>query len=367
LPDATDKEIAEEAWWKRYCKITARITPPDIESLTAKPVVDNGYIDLKGTYKDAPKNVYAFAKTYLYSPKKQKVRMWIGADDNMRMWLNGVLIQKGTSYWGDVVFRNAKEKDQMAKGVMLEEGWNSVMVQITSVQQGDTWMIAPEDEKPDTWGFGMRICDMYNREVTGIKWQSKIPEGFVTPKSFVIDPKSPKTYSWDKVADDYTVLIPELRIEDLRAITDYKTMTATNQIFFDLSKENIDPTIRPYVTDKPNPANVALNNELSYYVEFDKSLYPKEMMAVVRYKRGAETRDLVFLRPEVYESYLKLLTVTPEAKKLGIKRHADRVIGYFLTQRDDCPNGRIVLVLDTYLGDKLPVDEEDLLNIASLR
>jgi hypothetical protein len=291
--------------------------------------------------------------------------MWIGSDDNMRMWLNGVLIQKGTTYWSDVQFRNAKEKDQMAKGVMLEAGWNSVMVQITSVQQGQTWMIHPEDEKPDAWGFSVRICDMFNKVVPGLKYQAKAPEGFVTPKAFVIDPKSPKTYSWAKVWDDYTVLLPELSIEDLRAITGYKTMTATNDIFFDLSKEKIDPSIKPYVIDKADPQNVAVNNLLNIYFVDTQTLhaYPKEMMATVRYKRGSQTRDLVFLRPEAYETYLKLLTVTPEAKKLGIKSHADRVIGYFLVPRDDCGNGRIVLVLDTYLGDKLPVDEEELLRI----
>ncbi|HOP79457.1 MAG TPA: hypothetical protein PLZ21_02725, partial [Armatimonadota bacterium] len=253
------------------------------------------------------------------------------------------------------------EKDQMAKGVMLEKGWNSLMVQITSVQQGDTWMIAPEDEKPDAWGFSVRICDMYNREVSGIKWQSKMPDGFRTPKAFVIGLKSPKTYSWEKVADDYTVLTPELTIDDLRAITGYNTMTATNEIFFDLSKENIDPAIKPYVIDKADPKVVALDNQLNWFFS------PKEFAAVVRYKRGSQTRDLLFLRPEAYESYLKLIQVTPEAKKLGINRHIDQVIGYFLTEREESPNGRIVLVVDTYLGNKLPVDEEDLLNITNLK
>jgi hypothetical protein len=37
------------------------------------------------------------------------------------------------------------------------------------------------------------------------------------------------------------------------------------------------------------------------------------------------------------------------------------VIGYFTVPRGDSPNGRIVLVLDTWLGANPPVDEEDLL------
>jgi hypothetical protein len=131
-------------------------------------------------------------------------------------------------------------------------------------------------------------------------------------------------------------------------------MTATNEIFFDLSKENLDPAIRPYVIDKADPKNVALNNELNWFFS------PKEFAAVVRYKRGSETRDLLFLRPEAYESYLKMIKVP------GKKKISDQVIGYFLTERDESPNGRIVLVVDTYLGDKLPVDEEDLLDISRL-
>jgi hypothetical protein len=346
-------------------KRTTAVQPPAADSLTIKPRVDGGYIDFNVTFPDAPKNAYAFARTYIYSPTKEKVRMWLGADDNIRVWLNGRLVHKGL-YWACVLFQDAKEQEQVSGALVLEKGWNSLLVQVTNVQFDPKLMI-PEP-RPDAWGFAIRLCDTQNREVPGLKYQSVVPlieygpEGGPVPVlGHRIDPRSPKTYSWEKVADDYTVLLPELTIDDLRTITGYKTLAANDDIFFDLSGEQIDPAFRSLVIEKSDPKNVALNNELNWYFS------PNEMAAVVRYKRGPQVRDLLFLRPEGYETYLALLPVKPEAKKLGIKRHADQVIGYFLTRRDDCPNGRIVLVVDTYLGDKLPVDEEDLLQIRKLR
>jgi len=61
------------------------------------------------------------------------------------------------------------------------------------------------------------------------------------------------------------------------------------------------------------------------------------------------------------------MRLTPEAKALGIQSHLDQVIGTITVPRPDSLNGRIVLVVDTYLGDKLPTDEEDLLDILGLK
>ncbi|HPP74683.1 MAG TPA: hypothetical protein PLU88_06125 [Armatimonadota bacterium] len=369
VPAVSEEQIMDERffneWTTQTRKKATQVTLPRRSEFTTKVVADDGYIDLEATFSDLnelPQNIYTFAKTYVYSPKRQKVRMWLGADDNIRMWQNGRLIHKGTTYWSCALFTECREKDQVVKGVMLEEGWNEFVVQITSIQRAPDWL---GGNPPDQWGFSVRICDMYNREVPGLRYLSQVVgldyfSDVISYKSN-LNPKSPKTYSWEKVAHDYTMLIPQLTIDDLRAITGYKTMTATNEVFFDLSKENIDPAIKPYVIDKADPKVVALDNQLNWFFS------PKEFAAVVRYKRGSQTRDLLFLRPEAYESYLKLIQVTPEAKKLGINRHIDQVIGYFLTEREESPNGRIVLVVDTYLGNKLPVDEEDLLNITNLK
>lgn len=351
--DKVDDRFSREARDK-----TAAVTPPDIASLTQKPVVEDGYVDFKKLWPDAPKNAFAFAHTYVYSPKKQKVRMWLGADDNIRVWLNGRLVHKGV-YWAVVLFQEAKEKDQVSAAVMLEPGWNSLIVQITNAQHGEDWMIPGERE--DCWGFSVRFCDHLNREVPGLRWQSARPADFTMPRLERFNARSPKTYRWEEVADDYTMLLPELTLQDLRDVTGYRTMTANDDIFFDLSKENVDPAIARYVIGKPDRSETALNNQLNWFFS------PKEMAAVVRYSRGGQVRDLLFLRPEAYDVFLRLMPVRPEAAKRGIERHADQVIGYFLVPREDSPNGRVVLVVDTFLGNRLPTDEADLLDIGGLK
>ena len=338
-------------------KVRAVTTTPSSSEFTVKPKVIDGYVDFTATYPDFPKNGWTFAETYVYSPAKQKVRMWIGSDDNIRIWLNGRLIHKGV-YWTCALWTEGKMKDQTAKGVMLEKGWNRLTVQITNRQHPPDWL---GGDPKDAFGFSIRICDYKNAEVPGLKYQAEKPAGYKDIPAFVVDPKAPKTYSWKEVGYDYTVLLPELTIDDLRAITGYKTMTATNEMFWDLSKENLDPKIKQYVLDKPDPNNIAFNNELNWYFS------PKELTAFVRYKRGGQTRDLLFIRPEGHEAFLSLLPVTNEAKKMGIKSHAEQVIGYFMLDYPGCPNGKGVIVVDTYLGDKLPVDEEDLLDASKLK
>jgi hypothetical protein len=338
---------------------TVAVKPPAPDSLSGRAKTEDGYVDLRATWPEAPKNAYAFAHTYVYSPVRQKVRMWLGADDNVRVWLNDRLVHKGL-YWAVCLFQEMKEKDQVATGVFLEKGWNSLLLQVTNTQHGEDWLVP--GVRPDCWGFSVRFCDNQNRVLPGLRWQSAKPAGFLMPRYEPLNPRAPKTYRWGEVADDYTMLLPHLTLDDLRAITGYKTMTATNEIFFDLSGEELHPAFRALTLPKADPANIALNNELNWYFS------PKEMAAVVRYKRQTgQTRDLLFLRPEAYETFLALLPVKPEAAKRGIKRHADQVIGYFTVPRDESPNGRIVLVVDTYLGDELPIDEEDLLAISALR
>jgi len=336
--------------------VAAAELPKNVPTVT--PKVEDGYVNLKSTWSDTSKNSYVFARTYVYSPKKQKVRMWVGADDNIRIWLNGKLIHKG-NYWAVALFQEAKEKDQTAKGVMLEEGWNELVVQVTNMQHADAWYYS--GPRPDQWGFSVRICDMYNREVPGLKYQSEVPHNFKMPIQPTIDAKSPRTYKWQEVADDYTTLLPQLAEDDLRAITGYKTLKVTNEMLFDLSGESEGMKLQPYGIEESDQKDVRLNNQLNWFI------WPREMAAVVRYKRGSQRRDLLFLRPEAYEAYLKMITVSSEAKKLGINNHSEQVIGYLSVTHPDFPNGRVVLVVDTYLGNKLPVDEEDLLDISKLR
>jgi len=97
------------------------------------------------------------------------------------------------------------------------------------------------------------------------------------------------------------------------------------------------------------------------------------MVAVVRYpgtdEEGTAPRDLLFLKPEAVDTYLKLLhPVAPDdQKRYGIREHQSRVLGYLLLDREDSPNGRALIVVDTYLGPRLPSDERGLLRLPEPR
>ena len=69
----------------------------------------------------------------------------------------------------------------------------------------------------------------------------------------------------------------------------------------------------------PDPTSVKLDNQLNWFFSS-----PKELCATIRYQRDGKQRDLVFIKPEGYETYLKMMAVSAEAKRLGIKNHADQ-------------------------------------------
>ncbi|MGQ9764249.1 MAG: hypothetical protein ACUVRS_08355 [Armatimonadota bacterium] len=119
--------------------------------------------------------------------------------------------------------------------------------------------------------------------------------------------------------------------------------------------------------ESPHPDQQWINT----YDENDRRLnnllnWRFESAAVLRYtNRQKQIRDLVFLRPEAYKTYISLMRTDPRS---GIKRHADRVLGYVLVYGlEDHPNGRVMLVLDTFLGKNLPSVDKDLLNLGAVR
>jgi hypothetical protein len=342
-----------DPWRTERTREVAAMAPPDPSECIVAPRLDDGYVDLKATFLMSGPNVAAFAHTYVYSPRRQRVRAWLGADDNIKVWLNGALVHRGV-YWSVTLFTEARERDQVAAAITLERGWNSLMVQATNLQRAPCWL---GGDPPDQWGFSVRLCDAQNRALPGVRWQADRPEGYrpvVLPK---LDPARPRTFAWDAVADDFTALLPELSLADLRAITGNSGLTVSNEMLFDVSGQGGGLA----ALGRADPGRIALDNQLNWFFS------PWEMTAAVRYRRGGTERDLWFLRVDGMESFMRLARVTPEARRLGIREHSTQVIGFFRVPREDSPNGRLVLVLDTYLGADPPVDEENLLDLSALR
>lgn len=372
LPDApspiTDKDFGRLAASSRG--FTSPLSPsaaPDSGAPGwAVTTAMDGYVDLGAIERKAPRNAVVFAHIYVWSPADMKVRIWFGADDNARIWINNALTYDGL-YWSTTKFEEARAKDQIATAAKLRRGWNSVLMQVTNVERVVPSSPPPKPfyyGRPDAWGFSMRLCDYQNRPIEGMRWQAARPPmfdagrlapGWTLANSGKPQPR-PLYYQWEKVKDDYTMDLPRLTRDDLRALTGYRSLTLTNEIAIDPGAPVSVSPARLAQTGKADPNVVRLDNHLNWFFS------PKEMVATLRYHDAKGTpRDLVFLRPEMYEAFFALAKIAPDARARGIKSHADRVIGYTTVERSDSPNGRVALVLDTYLGANPPVDEEDLL------
>jgi len=71
----------------------------------------------------------AYLRTRVYSPKEQKVRLDIGTDDGIKLWVNGNLVHSHN------VQRPLKAGDDKAQAV-LKEGWNDFLAKITQNNMG---------------------------------------------------------------------------------------------------------------------------------------------------------------------------------------------------------------------------------------
>ena len=306
----------------------------------------SGWIDLRRLLKPSSEAVVAYASAYVYSPTRRKVRMWLGMNDGIRVWLNGRLVHRGI-YKAIALWEEANEPDQVVPAVILEKGWNSVLVKVENLPRTPE-QLAALGRKENGWGFSLRLCGLRNEELEGVKWSAEKPAGWTKPH-VQPDASEHRLYRWDDVADDYTLLLPQLTEKDLEDYTGLREISLTKDSLITCA----GPHNKQRWLDSYDENDRTLNNLLNWRFE---------SAAVLRYaNRKNEVRDLVFLRPEAYETYIRLMRLP---RRSGIKSHADRVLGYVLINGlDDHPNGRVMLVLDTFLGETLPQDEKDLLDL----
>jgi len=70
-----------------------------------------------------------YIRTRVYSPKKQPVRLEIGTDDGIKLWINGKLVHANNAIRG-----LTPRQDKAA--ATLNEGWNELLAKITQHTQG---------------------------------------------------------------------------------------------------------------------------------------------------------------------------------------------------------------------------------------
>jgi len=284
------------------------------------------FVDLLKVFPDAPDKCVAYAETYVWSPKDQEVRMWLGMNDGMRVWLNGRNIHTGR-YYSIVNWDDKSLPDTVANSAHLQQGWNHFVVKVDRLGGG--------------WGFSISLVTFDNTPVDGLKHQAAKPDA---PIAAYRRPDVGKRYTWDDVKDDYTELLPTLSDQDVRDLTGLARFETDEHFFF----FDVEAVAGSRVVAERDENDRALNNELNW---------DWEAVAAVRYKKDGETRDLIFIRPEYYEEYLRLLPNDAAHNIIGTK-YIHRAHYRSTPNR---ASARWVIVVDSRIKDDYPLDEQDLL------
>lgn len=125
--------IGEETVLPREGKESAGFTWEPLAS-------DSDYVDLKDFF-NAQDVTMGYAHTYFYSPRVRPARIWTGSNDGIRVWLNGELVR-------DTHVHRKARADAEEKTVLIQKGWNRLMLKIEDVAGWD-------------WGF---FCRMFSPE-----------------------------------------------------------------------------------------------------------------------------------------------------------------------------------------------------------
>jgi len=352
---------------------------------------DGGRIDLTAIYPNAAPKSYAYAHTYIWSPKDQEVRTWYGYHDGLRIWHNQRMIHK-SRYYNVAYYEDPEWVDMVAGHLALKKGWNSLLCKIERCGSLGSYGVGAED----AWGFSVNLVNYDNTPVTGLKYQAEVPNGEV---AVYTPPEVGVHYLWDDVKEDYIEMLPQLSEEDFRAITGIPELTLGQNVFLmaipksavqkgthaitleQLTKGIGDTTfdgkkITPVnfldlrIPDmpkgqKPTPFN-AFKNQIIGDVTLNNFLnLDREGAGALRYIENGEPRDLLFIRPEYFEEYLTLID---EAKSGMPGKTRDRILGTWYIDTAAYPTTpnrtwRAVIVAKTYLGDTYPTDEQDILAV----
>ncbi|MBN2089714.1 alpha-mannosidase [candidate division KSB1 bacterium] len=122
-----------------------------------------GILDLKSDKFNFGNEVLAYAHVYLNVQKSDKYKFWVGSDDGIAVWVNGVLVHENN-------LNRAIGYDQDQFSVFLAAGWNRILCKVFN----------------NTGGFALvlRAVNLDNSEIERIKFSARnplAPAEFVTP------------------------------------------------------------------------------------------------------------------------------------------------------------------------------------------
>jgi HEAT repeat protein len=97
-------------------------------------------------------NRVAYARAFVWSPSEQAVRLLVGSDDGVKVWVNGTLVHALNA-------QRALTLDQDRAEAELQQGWNELMLKIVQ-SAGD-------------WGFAVKIVDADGKPLPNLKFATE--------------------------------------------------------------------------------------------------------------------------------------------------------------------------------------------------
>ena len=88
------------------------------------PTNASGFVNFSLLYGRA-EHISAYALMRIYSPVSHPATLWLGSDDQARVWLNGKQIHESRG-------ERAAIPDSDAVPVTLNAGWNTLLVRVTN-------------------------------------------------------------------------------------------------------------------------------------------------------------------------------------------------------------------------------------------
>jgi len=79
-------------------------------------------------FSTRPTQSAVYAHVYVHSPQQRPVRLRVGSDDGIKVWLNGVEVMSHDVY---VVWPDGWAPDRYEETVQLQSGWNSLLCKIS--------------------------------------------------------------------------------------------------------------------------------------------------------------------------------------------------------------------------------------------
>lgn len=306
-----------------------RLTPQTIltpaEEFPLRILQESEFQDIQTLFGEFTSNRLVYARCYIHSPQNQEVRLRLGMNDTMRVWLNGQVIYRG-AYAGAAKWEDLNLPDMINAWANLRQGWNELILAVVQTGGG--------------WGYSVRLTDYRGEPIRNLQISADPPHAKMIEATL---PRKERFYRWRDVRDDFTQKLPRLTETDLRRITGYPNLLVKANIpEFVVIGDGLDsepPGARKWKGTKGNERE--FNNHLNWA--------QGEMMAALRYHTQGSPHDLLFLRPEAMELFLPIL------RYQEIER---QILGYLYIQ--DGSSSRCLIVAKAKLGD-YPYEEEGLL------